>query len=257
MDPISHTRFLQKVHQNAPISKNFDIIFEGMSVGDVDFTGLYHQCLKESRTSVGGWKVFRRALRAYNLAKYYHYSLGLEGHKVECGVLMGFSALLTSKIHLANDPKYKGDGFHLVDSFQGLSQPVEQDALGFQTTDAGQKLPLYSHEQGHFANNLENVKEVMQDFPDISYHAGWIPEAFSSLPDVKWSYVHIDVDLYEPTYACLEYFIPRMVKGGVIINDDFSSPLFPGGGRGWAQFCEENTLSYVVLDSGQSVYIKT
>ena len=79
---------------------------------------------------------------------------------------------------------------------------------------------------------------------------------FASLPDQNWSFVHIDVDLFEPTRAGLEYFVPRMVKGGVIINDDFGSPLFPGGGLGWQDYCQKNSLSYAVLDSGQSVFIK-
>ena len=48
----------------------------------------------------------------------------------------------------------------------------------------------------------------------------------------------IDVDLYEPTISCLEYFVPRMLKGGFI---------------GWRNFCDRRGLPYAILDSGQSV----
>ena len=65
----------------------------------------------------------------------------------------------------------------------------------------------------------------------------------------------IDVDLYEPTIGCLEYFVPRMVKGGCILNDDFASPMFPGGFTGWRDFCDRRGLPYAILDSGQSVLI--
>ena len=98
-------------------------------------------------------------------------------------------------------------------------------------------------------------KDVMSSFPEVRYHKGWIPEVLETLPEQEWAFVHIDVDLYEPTLGCLEYFVPRMVKGGCILNDDFSSPMFPGGYSGWREYCERHGLSYVILDSGQSVLI--
>ena len=78
-----------------------------------------------------------------------------------------------------------------------------------------------------------------------------------SLPEDKWSYVHIDVDLYRPTLDSLEYFFPRLAAGGVIINDDYASPLFPGGGSGWIEFFERVKKPFTVLDSGQAVFINT
>ena len=166
------------------------------------------------------------------------------------------SALLTSKVHQVYDESYTGKKLHLVDSFEGLSQPKEKDALGFTEVLPGVRQPVYSHGKGHFATPLEHVQNVMRAFPDVRFYKGWIPEVLKKLPNVGWAFVHIDVDLYEPTYSCLEYFAPRMVKGGVIINDDFASPLFPGGGRGWIEYCQKHELHYVVLDTGQSVYIK-
>ena len=256
MDPFEYTQFLDSVHRGAPIEKNFEVIFGGSSIHSLPFIDLYKECMEESKTSVGDWKVFRRALWALNLAKYYDYALNLEGEKAECGVLHGFSALMLAKIHQAANPEYSGLGFHLVDSFAGLSEPTEKDALGYRETTLGKRQPIYSHNQGHFANSQGNVRKVMQDFPNIAYHEGWIPDILESLPEAKWSFVHIDVDLYAPTYACLEYFVPRLSDGGVIVNDDFSSPLFPGGGVGWAEYCQQNNLHYVVLDSGQAIYIK-
>ena len=256
MNPFEQIKFLEGVHSKAPIDKNFDILFKNCTIHGLNFIDLYESSMAESETSVGGWKIFRRALRALNLAKYYEYSLSFDGERVECGVLRGFSALLTSKVHLAFDKRYSGKGFHLVDSYAGLSQPKEKDALGFKEVLPGVRQPVYSHGKGHFATSLEHVKNVMSAFPDVSYHKGWIPEVLKQLPSVKWAFVHIDVDLYEPTYSCLEYFVPRMVSGGVIVNDDFGSPLFPGGGRGWIEYFQKHELHYVVLDSGQSVYIK-
>ena len=36
-----------------------------------------------------------------------------------------------------------------------------------------------------------------------------------------FSFVHMDVDLYESTKSCLDFFYPRMSRGGVIISHDY------------------------------------
>src|SRR2546430_11261444 len=33
---------------------------------------------------------------------------------------------------------------------------------------------------------------------------------------------HIDVDLYTSTLACLEFFYPRLVPGGILLSHDYS-----------------------------------
>ena len=44
--------------------------------------------------------------------------------------------------------------------------------------------------------------------------------------------------------------------GGVIVCDDYGALLFPGARRAWDQYCEQNGLHFVVLDTGQSVILK-
>jgi O-methyltransferase len=68
--------------------------------------------------------------------------------------------------------------------------------------------------------------------------------------------VHVDVDLYEPTRACLEYFYPRMAAGGIILCDDYGTPAFPGARRAWLEFCEGAKLGFIALPTGQSVLVK-
>ena len=46
---------------------------------------------------------------------------------------------------------------------------------------------------------------------------GWFPETAFDLEDEKYALVHIDAGLYEPTFKGIQYFYPRMSKGGVII----------------------------------------
>ena len=256
MNPFKQIALMDAVHANAPLERNFEIMFGGSHVGELDFVPLYRECLETTGTTVDGWKTFRRAQRALNLARYFHYALALPGEKVECGVLKGFSALLLCRVARMRDPDFRGGGLHLVDSFEGLSKPAEPDAVAARENAHGTKELVYSHSAGHFATPVDHVRRSLASFPAASIHRGWIPDVLGSLPETTWSFVHIDVDLFEPTLGCLEYFVPRLEAGGVIVNDDFDSPLFPGAKIAWHQFCQQRDPPYVVLDTGQAVFMR-
>jgi O-methyltransferase len=257
MNAHQYVRFLDAIHKEADLDKHFDIQFGQSYVGDLKYDVLYRACIEKSGTSVEGWKMLRRALRGLNLSRYFNTTIGLDGLVAECGVLQGFSTLMLATVQASQQPGFAGEGFHLVDSFDGLSQPTEPDALGYKPPAVAGGAPevVYAHKKGDIYSSIEHTKATLADYPEMAYHKGWIPEVFASLPEAKWSFVHIDVDLYDPTMACLNYFLPRLVKGGCIVNDDFDSPLFPGGGVAWQEFFDAQKLPYVVLDSGQSVYV--
>jgi hypothetical protein len=253
--PFEQNQFLEHAHRNLDIDRSQEILFAGANIGDLAFLPLYRSCMERTGTKVGGWKVFRRAKRALILARYFDHALTVPGGRVECGVFRGFSALMLSLVARMRDQGFDGTGFHLIDSFEGLSTPTADDAIGIERFPNGHERPVFPHLAGHFATPIGHVRSVMADFPGTAIHKGWIPEVLSDLPDTDWSFVHIDVDLFEPTKACLEYFLPRLAPGGVIVNDDFGSPLFPGGGRSWQAVMEDRGLSYAVLDTGQAVYV--
>jgi hypothetical protein len=180
----------------------------------------------------------------------------VDGARVECGVAMGFSALMMAQVAKRRHTGFDGTGLHLVDSFEGLSAPTIGDVLDIPADKSEPGKHTVSFKQGAMAVPIQTVRRSLAEFLGIDYHKGWIPEAFGSLPETQWAFVHIDVDLYEPTKACLEYFVPRMAPGGVIVNDDYGSPLFPGGGKGWRDYCSAHELSYIVLDTGQAALIQ-
>jgi hypothetical protein len=255
LTPAELNSFLTDVHTGVDIPKHLEIQFQDVTFGTLKFAELYFDCMKATGTETAAWKEFRRMLRAYFLARYFDAAAGAEGGVAECGVMLGFSSLMMARMASSRRPGFSGEDFHLVDSFEGLSEPRQEDAIDFRQLPSGEVEPVYPHKKGFFSSPLDIVKSSFTDFPALSFHKGWIPEILSSLPERKWKFVHIDVDLFEPTRHCLEYFLPRMEKGGCIINDDFDSPLFPGGGMGWFQVMNERNLHYAVLDSGQAVYI--
>ena len=256
MNSIEDLQFIQAVSKNAPLGLHSKILLGNLSVAGIPFFDLYQECMAKTNTGCPDWKVLRRAQRAFHLGRYVEYAAKLPGNMIECGVFGGFSSLMSCKILSQLSPEFNGEGFYLCDSFEGLSQPLERDLV--KVVESNGIVKKYSsHKQGHFAVDYATVSGRFSEYPGVTLLKGWIPEVFAKLPESKWSYVHIDVDLYDPTMACLNYFYPRMTKGGVILNDDFDSPMFPGGRKSWIDFFEPMGLSYVVLDSGQSVYIKT
>ena len=57
-----------------------------------------------------------------------------------------------------------------------------------------------------------------------------IPAYLEKHPELKISFLNIDVDVYEPTKAVLEHFYPRVSRGGVILLDDYAN-VFPGANK--------------------------
>jgi len=53
-----------------------------------------------------------------------------------------------------------------------------------------------------------------------------VPEYVLKNPDLKISLLNIDTDIYEPAKVILEKLWPKIVKGGVLILDDYG--VFPG-----------------------------
>ncbi len=253
--PFEQNQFLEHVQRNLDVDRDQEILFAGAKIGRLDFLPLYRSCMERTGTAVPGWKTFRRAQRALVLARYFDHALSVAGGRAECGVYKGFSSLMLCLVARMREADFDGTGYHLVDSFDGLSTPTDADAIDVGRLPTGETRTVYSHPAGFMFTPIDHVQSVMAEFPGASIHKGWIPDVFADLPEIDWAFVHIDVDLFEPTQACLEYFLPRLAPGGVIVNDDFDSPLFPGGGRSWKAVMEKRGLSYAVLDTGQAVFV--
>jgi hypothetical protein len=50
----------------------------------------------------------------------------------------------------------------------------------------------------------------------------------SKVDEKNFCFVNLDFDLYQPTFTELEYFVPRMVSGGVILIHDYFSKEYTG-----------------------------
>jgi len=140
----------------------------------------------------------------------------------ECGVWKGHSAWMIANIFSKNN--FTGT-FHIFDSFEGglSDKSVKDKNLVRNMTPDEVKI-----EKEIFSSQELEVAGVLSEFNFVSLHAGWIPEKFHEVDKSIFSFVHIDVDLYQPTQASLQFFWDRLTKGGYVVVDDYGSSQFPG-----------------------------
>ena len=77
---------------------------------------------------------------------------------------------------------------------------------------------------------MAQVKAFLKGFENVHFHAGVFPEAapVELKPQPSFKFVHLDVDLHRSTSAALEWFYPRLVRGGIIVAHDYSDVTVPG-----------------------------
>ena len=164
--------------------------------------------LTRTRTLDGG---LRSTEKLYNTTELFKAVRGMDGAVAECGSFKGLSSYVFCNFQRLWDPKFDGDDYHIFDSFEGLSAPSTEDhVMDERIGVVGRAV----QPAGAFAGTLAEVKGALSAFPRITYHPGWIPESFVGVPERKYRFVHIDVDVYEPTKGAIEYFYPRL--GGIL-----------------------------------------
>lgn len=72
-------------------------------------------------------------------------------------------------------------------------------------------------------------------------------------PNKKFSFINLDVDLYHITYFILQKVWSRLIKGGIILFDDYKS--FPGATKAINIFLKENkNAKFVNLKYSRNFY---
>lgn len=178
--------------------------------------------------------------RRWMLAELLRMVDGIEGDTAECGVFAGASSYLICR---ANAHASGGGRTHrMFDSFAGLSNPAACDG---------------SHwKRGDLSCQLETVQANLAEFSEVAYYPGWIPSRFSEVANKRFSFVHIDVDLYEPTRDSLAFFYPRMAEGGVLVVDDYGFTTCPGATRAVDEVLASRPEKMLRLCSGGGFIIR-
>jgi len=140
---------------------------------------------------------------------------GIEGELAEVGVYKGdFSSVINSRF-----PDKK---MYLFDTFEGFDN---RDVIF--DTDNNYVDDNLNKEYDFTQTSVELVLNKMKYKEQCIVKQGFFPETAVGLEE-KFSFVSLDCDLYQPTYAGLEYFYPRLSKGGYIFLHDYNNKTFFG-----------------------------
>jgi O-methyltransferase len=160
------------------------------------------------------------------------------GDTAECGVFEGSSSwLICSAIEAS------GRTHHLFDSFEGLSPPGTQDGSYWSA--------------GALAAGEDVVAGNLAPFAkDLCFHKGWIPDRFEDVSGKAFAFVHIDVDLHQPTLEAVRFFYPLLSAGGLLVCDDYGCTTCPGATEAIDYFLADKPEKMVSLDAGGGFFIK-
>lgn len=214
--------------------------FELMSVGmiarleilgmkahkDADLIRLIRQVRRQRKSLLSG----NEACLVHTLARS---QKNRPGHMAEVGAYQGASTKLICEA--------KGTvPLHVFDTFEGLPKSAAEDRN--------------VHREHQYTCSLESVREYLKDYEGVTFYQGRFPETAGPVSDLQFSFVHLDVDLYESTLGCLEFFYPRMVAGGIILSHDYS--LLAGVRLAFDRFLPGKPEGLVELPTTQCMLVK-
>ncbi len=140
------------------------------------------------------------------------------GDVAEIGLLGGE----TFKLLLAL-AKPAGKVCHGFDSFEGMAEPTpdDYDAEGWCNYPKGK---FAGHDYDLVAANVSDNGAYGKFVMGREFHLykGWVPEVFVQAdPGLRFCFVYLDLDHYQPTLDALRWIWPRMEPGGCLLCDDY------------------------------------
>lgn len=158
------------------------------------------------------------------------YDKKLTGNVAELGVFRGDYSKKINEVF--SDKK-----LYLFDTFNGFDDKdtVIEKSKGF------------SEGSQDFTNtSIQLVLNKMKFSDNCIVKKGYFPETAKGLEDI-FCFVSIDADLYKPIFEGLNYFFPRLVKGGYIFVHDYNNKEYSGAKSAVIDFCQAQGISYFPL----------
>ncbi len=157
----------------------------------------------------------------------------IEGDIAEVGVYKGGSAKVISEA--------KGERtLHLFDTFEGLPDVRDVDTF---------------YCKGQYNASLDDVKNYLKKYRNVRFYKGMFPESADSVKNKSFSFVNLDVDIYESTLNSLKFFYPRMSVGGMIISHDYANAA--GVKKAFKEFFADRVEEIIELLGSQCLVVKS
>ena len=155
---------------------------------------------------------------------------GIAGDFAEVGVWRGNTASVLAHFAAVAD--------RCVDLFDTYAGFDGRDLQGVDSTK----------QRGFAETSVSMVKNVIGPNSRIcDFVQGYFPDSVRPEHGSKqYAVVSLDCDLYNPTKAGLEFFYPRMPRGGLFLLHDYSSGAWEGSKRAIDEFCND-TQEFLTL----------
>jgi hypothetical protein len=193
---------------------------------------------------LGHWPVYtKRILLCRFLAHWeiFRQVSELPGSILELGVSRGVSLLTFHKFLEITHPADTGRRVFGIDSFEGLTDFGDKD--GAQLEDAARA----DRQVGEIMALLDlfNADNVLAR-ERVTIFKGRVADALPRLleanPGLRFSLVHFDMDLYEPTKYALDALWDLIVPGGAVVFDEYAVRPWEGETRAVDEFFRERGL---------------
>jgi len=210
------------------------IIAKKFGIGIVSFRSFLDKAIIEGI----GWvrkrvKFLMNDVEAVQLVNCLVSTLCLDGSVAEVGCFEGGSAALMAMFDQVRP-------IHAFDSFKGLPATGKDDSF---------------FEKGNFTGSYQKAFDLVSNFRNVTLTRGTFPESAGMIQDKNFAFVHLDVDLFEGTLSCLNFFYPKMVRSGIILVHDY--PSSEGVNAAINTFFEGKPEIVVKLSGNQAMIVKT
>lgn len=170
-------------------------------------------------------------------------TIDLPGHYLDFGVYFGNSFFFWHKLIEVLIPTATHKKVIGFDTFSGFPSLAEED--GGEDLSVQKKVGGFNSES--FLDEFRLLLDLHNDDAVIPARRGQIvvgdisvklPAWLEQNPESRFCLINIDVDIFEPTLAILEFCWDRLVSGGVLILDEYATSKWPGETRAWDQFSQ-------------------
>lgn len=157
-----------------------------------------------------------KAIAQYEL---YKSIVHLPGDVMEFGVFKGASMIrfCTYREALENRFSRKIIGFDAFGKFPDQDNKHDKDFIKSWEQRAGDGISVDDLHKSFKLKGIDNYELVEGDIIET------LPAYLEKKPYQRVALLHIDVDVYKPTKVILEQLFERVVKGGLIVFDDYNT----------------------------------
>lgn len=167
------------------------------------------------------------------------YENNVMGSVAEVGVYQGEFAQILNTVF----PEKK---LYLFDTFEGFSK---------KDTDIEVNKNFSTGDQDFSNTSIDLVLSRMPNKQNCIVKKGWFPESAAGVED-SFCFVSLDADLYKPIFDGLEYFYPKLNKGGYIFVHDYNNDEYKGAKQAVKEFSSKYGVPYTPMsDAWGSVII--